>query len=128
MAGLDPTLWQAWRVTQESERIVVLMKPSNVGGGKGPHFWHACEGAEARVIGDEPSNTIERWTLPNTLYGNTKPSSRGCAVKLVGEPDAGNPHVRFDERRRETERCRMAQVTAPFFDSTPTPPSGGAAA
>ena len=23
-------------------------------------------------------------------------------VKPVGEPDAGNPHVRFDERRRET--------------------------
>jgi hypothetical protein len=25
-------------------------------------------------------------------------------VKLVGEPDAGNPHVRFDERGVETER------------------------
>jgi enamine deaminase RidA (YjgF/YER057c/UK114 family) len=23
----------------------------------------------------------------------------GLAVKLVGEPDAGNPHVRFDEVR-----------------------------
>jgi hypothetical protein len=29
-------------------------------------------------------------------------------VKPVGKPDAGNPHVRFDERGRETERCRMA--------------------
>src|SRR6516162_5270976 len=28
----------------------------------------------------------------------------GLAVKLVGEPDAGNPHVRFDERGAETER------------------------
>ena len=27
-------------------------------------------------------------------------------VKPVGKPDAGNPHVRFDERGRETERCR----------------------
>ena len=26
------------------------------------------------------------------------------AMKLVGKPDAGNPHVRFDERGRETER------------------------
>jgi hypothetical protein len=25
-------------------------------------------------------------------------------VKSVGEPDAGNPHVRFDERGAETER------------------------
>src|SRR2546421_11662926 len=30
----------------------------------------------------------------------------------------GNPPVRFDERGRETERCRMAQATAPFLDST----------
>jgi hypothetical protein len=42
----------------------------------------------------------------------------GLEVKLVGEPDGGNLQVRFDERRRETERCRMAPVTAPFFDST----------
>jgi hypothetical protein len=36
----------------------------------------------------------------------------------VGEPDAGNPHVRFDERGWETERRRMAQATAPILDST----------
>ena len=40
------------------------------------------------------------------------------AVKPVGEPDAGDRHVRFDERGWETERCRMAQATAPLFDST----------
>src|SRR3954467_11877480 len=28
------------------------------------------------------------------------------------------PHVRFDERGRETGRCRMAQATAPVLDST----------
>jgi hypothetical protein len=39
-------------------------------------------------------------------------------VKPVGEPDAENPHVRFDERGWETERCRMAQATAPILDST----------
>src|SRR5205085_5307264 len=39
-------------------------------------------------------------------------------VKSVGEPDAGNRHVRFDERGWETERCRMAQATAPILDST----------
>src|SRR3954452_12287598 len=36
-----------------------------------------------------------------------------------------NPHVRFDERGRETERCRMAQATAPVLDSTE--PARGAA-
>ena len=40
------------------------------------------------------------------------------AVKPVGEPDAGNRHVRFDERGWETGRCRMAQATAPILDST----------
>jgi hypothetical protein len=49
------------------------------------------------------------------------------AVKPVGEPDAGDRHVRFDERGWETERCRMAQATAPILDSTfetcrPVPP------
>ena len=39
-------------------------------------------------------------------------------TKPVGEPDAGNPHVRFDERGWETERCRMAQATAPVLNST----------
>jgi hypothetical protein len=40
------------------------------------------------------------------------------AVKPVGKPDAGDRHVRFDERGWETERCRMAQATAPILDST----------
>jgi hypothetical protein len=31
--------------------------------------------------------------------------------------DAGNRHGQFDERGRETGRCRMAQVTAPILDS-----------
>jgi hypothetical protein len=43
----------------------------------------------------------------------------GClTVKPVGELDAGNRHVRFDERGWETERRRMAQATAPILDST----------
>jgi hypothetical protein len=42
------------------------------------------------------------------------------AVKPVGKPDAVVPHVRFDERGWETERCRMAQATAPILDSTKT--------
>ncbi len=37
-------------------------------------------------------------------------------MKPVGKPDAGNPHVRFDERGRETERYSIA--TAPVLDST----------
>ena len=40
-------------------------------------------------------------------------------MKSVGEPDAGNPHVRFDERGEETGRWPHGpQVTAPLLDST----------
>ena len=40
------------------------------------------------------------------------------SVKPVGEPDAGDRHVRFDERGWETERLPQAQATAPILDST----------
>ena len=55
-------------------------------------------------------------------------------VSLFREPDAGNLHVRFDEREQETEsgqtglrRCRESDIrshretkaTAPVLDSTP---------
>ena len=40
-------------------------------------------------------------------------------MKPVGKPDAGNPHVRFDERGGETERLDALEAdTAPFLDST----------
>ncbi len=40
--------------------------------------------------------------------------------KAPYKPDALIGHVRFDERGWETERCRMAQATAPILDSTKT--------
>ena len=63
-------------------------------------------------------------------------------VKPVGEPDAGNLHVRFDERESETERwdglrhrhvgesrrqqsLPVPKVTAPILDSTNTPAACG---
>jgi hypothetical protein len=42
----------------------------------------------------------------------------GRAVTPVGKPDAGNQHVRFDERRRETEPALRSAATAPVLDST----------
>src|ERR1700758_2388454 len=60
--------------------------------------------------------------------GGVAPSTRapcayavGLVMKSVGKPDARNPHVRFDERGRETGRLQMAQATAPFLDSTCAP-------
>src|SRR6202049_445830 len=38
--------------------------------------------------------------------------------KAPYKPNALIGHVRFDERGWETERCQMAQATAPILDST----------
>jgi hypothetical protein len=48
-------------------------------------------------------------TLQRKLYRKAKEepacgSPVSLAVNPVGEPDAGNPHVRFDERGWETAR------------------------
>ena len=42
----------------------------------------------------------------------------GRTVRPVGKPDAGNQHVRFDERGRKTERSLQGSVTASVLDST----------
>jgi group II intron reverse transcriptase/maturase len=60
-----------------------------------------------------------RGTRSDATHPTPQTQRRGPVVKSVGKPDAGNPHVRFDERGRETERLPKAQATAPFLDSTP---------
>jgi hypothetical protein len=62
------------------------------------------------------SNTVVDWKFPSELYGAAKALSVGFIVKPVGEPDAGNPHVRFDERGGKRDDVRVA--TAPNPDST----------
>ena len=53
---------------------------------------------------------LQRWS---GVWGTRSPVASSCpiepsfvslAVKPVGKPDAGNPHVRFDERGWETGR------------------------
>ncbi len=51
------------------------------------------------------------------LQGPLVPPVRESTKKPVGKPDAGNRHVRFDERGWETGR-RSASVLAPILDST----------
>ena len=62
------------------------------------------------------------WSMENVVCCVSNACPNGTAVcltvKPVGEPDALIGHVRFDERGWETERCRMAQATAPILDST----------
>src|SRR5258708_10988253 len=102
--------------------------------------WHLCSGLRSR----RPPSLRSRQTFPvQTAQGRRtwhqkiveragvrrtrsaasstrtpRANAVGLAMKSVVKPDAGNPHVRFDERGRETGRLQIAQVTAPFLDST----------
>ena len=84
------------------------MKLGNASGGKDPDFWRAFEDGEVKVIGDEPTNTEKHRVLQRKLCREAKeestPRSRRLrsvissvclTVKPVGEPDAGNRHVRL---------------------------------
>ena len=55
-----------------------------------------------------PAASAMKWCLgtrsPVASRCLMQPSFVSLAVKPVGKPDAGNPHVRFDERGWETGR------------------------
>ena len=54
---------------------------------------------DGREIGDEPDNS--QWF--SRVAGSVTCNGPGDCVSLLREPDAANPHVRFDERGVETE-------------------------
>src|SRR3954452_2502657 len=48
--GAGNTTSHRRRVGRESERAIRPLRPGNAGGGKGPHFWCALDGAEDRGL------------------------------------------------------------------------------
>src|SRR5216683_1548741 len=76
----------------------------NAGGAKGPDFWCAFEEGEVKVLGED--RHVPRCRRPTPA--NERPAVACLAVKPVGKPDAGNRHVRFDERGWETGRWPKA--------------------
>jgi hypothetical protein len=72
-----------------------------------------------RVIGDKPIHTGVGRTFPSAPYCEAKETSVCLIAKPVGEPDTGNPHVRFDERGMGNETATMP-APAPILD----PPHG----
>ncbi len=106
-----------------ADRLVVLMKPGNAGGGKEPDFWRVT-GRDQRP-GDwlclltpltaERSRKELYSPAKMVMFSESRPRRNGAivcwSVKPVGEPDAGNPHVRFDERDVETEHgCNIVTL------------------
>ena len=69
------------------------------------------------------------WTLPANFRGRYSDGQAACRgvrhrTKMVGEPDAGNPHVRFDEGVQET--CDRLCPTLPRLCEVCDVPPGGA--
>jgi hypothetical protein len=58
---------------------------------------------------------LDHSVCQDCAIADARASYREPTMKPVGTPDAGNPHVRFDERGGETGR---ANDTKPFLDST----------
>ena len=93
-------------VASVAERPVGAVKPGNAGGAKGPHFGRVGGRDKGIAIGsglatqDDPS-VPEATVRPGEDCAAS--ADVGLIVKPVGEPDAGNPPVRFDEREVETE-------------------------
>lgn len=82
----------------ESERSVVAWKRGNARGAKGP--WHG--GADSEDAGTnwrnpitEPTSTFEsEAAIGNQITVRCDECSKSSATR---KPDAGNPHVRFEE-------------------------------
>jgi hypothetical protein len=55
-----------------SEGLIVPRKPGNAGGGKGPWFWVASDGAEERRLAFGPNNSAVIRTLQRELYFKAK--------------------------------------------------------
>ena len=79
-----------------AERLVVPMKPGNAGRGKGPQFRGGAESSRETAIGASLATRL-------MLAGRGRHPMPATAWHPVREPDAGDPHVRFDERDVETE-------------------------
>jgi hypothetical protein len=90
------------RSGEKSERFIVALKARNGAGAKGPHLVEVnseardCAMAPVREIATTRKVPALQRTLCRTAKGF---SSIARAVNGLGEPDAGKPPVRFDERR-----------------------------
>src|SRR5277367_5620127 len=71
----------------------------------------------AAVAASVWTRSLARSGFSGRVSAGVKRRYHKPAMKPVGKPDAGNPHVRFDERGGETGLAQWL-ATAPFLDST----------
>ncbi len=69
---------------------------------------HGMEAIDDESINARPDPEAATKAIPE---GQARPA-HALRKNLVREPDAGNPHVRFDERGRETEHGDVREAPA----------------
>jgi RNA-directed DNA polymerase len=86
---------------------------------QGANAWDPCVSGRGnlRDLRCLAPPTCTSWSTA-VCYAGRGPDTGRHAMNPVGEPDAANRHVRFDERGWETERLAQPQATAPVLDST----------
>jgi hypothetical protein len=120
----DNVLYQS-RAVQDLDDFCISVW-SGAGARRGPEFPHQHRVAGPLVevlrgIADAEADS-DRIPGSGSLPKDEKPYFRSTiSIQFgwvpIGKPDAGNPHVRFDERGRETELAQRL-ATAPFLNST----------
>ena len=64
--------WQAWLARRKSEKVVVLTKPGNAGGGKGLHFWLLSKEPRTGRLAMSLQTPTKIRTLQRKLYCKAK--------------------------------------------------------
>jgi hypothetical protein len=133
----NPGAWQSCpmaRGMRPSEQLAArmgqLLQPRHTSGGTGsnrrprPHQGPAVpdQASQGAYAGHEPLPSGSGiWVArgSQTISGKPWRNTVGLGVKPVGKPDAGNRHVRFDERGGETDRqaapCLSSTLPAPVL-------------
>ena len=107
-----------------TDRLVLLLKPGNAGGGKGPDFWRVS--GRDQQSGDwlclstplRTRRSRKELYLPvkMAMFSESRPMCNRTIVcwreKPVGEPCARNPHARFDEREVKTDYGAASEAPA----------------
>ena len=107
-----------------ADRLVLLWKPGNAGGGKEPDFWRVpgrdqqsgdwlCLSTPLRT---RRSRKELYLSAKMAMFSESRPMRDRAIVcwreKPVGEPCARNPHARFDEREVETDYGEASEAPA----------------
>src|SRR5215469_15209882 len=96
-----------------TERLVVLMKPSNVGGGKGPQLKGNARSDEGGGIGVEPNNPSKRSEVADGVARQSEGIAQltlPCFVRQGVSQGRSGIRIRMLQSQRRSGRRRRSEV------------------